>query len=407
LPRAAAFSERGEEHKAGHVTDAGDFADLSVEDWAWLNDPCRPPDYEVTRAELNLQWAQISASLWAADQGLDEPGAATTAVEQLVAELSGWQLADALRSLPPVAGVDGYTVIELLKGYEKLERFVQAQKVRVLAELGERRYDPREHWSRGAAPVVDDLGHQEQSVADDIFGEISRHAALEVGLALGIPRQQAQNDLLAACTMARRLPRVLVALEEGQISGRAASTLNEHTLELSPELAQLAAERVLDRPAVITVAQTRAAVRAAVLALDPDSARRREQKAVKERSVFFPRSIDDGMGTLCAYLPVADCVATFEQLTRLADASSTPDDPRTPGARLRTVATFAATIRHQSRHRGRGAPTSSWPPPPCSGLTTHPVSSSGTARSPRRLPATSPRQTPDPTRSGGGFSPTR
>jgi hypothetical protein len=130
---------------------------------------------------------------------------------------------------------------------------------------------------------------------------------------------------------------VLVALEEGQISGRAASTLNEHTLELSPELAQLAAERVLDRPAVITVAQTRAAVRAAVLALDPDSARRREQKAVKERSVFFPRTIDDGMGTLCAYLPVADCVATFEQLTRLADASSTPDDPRTPGARRADV----------------------------------------------------------------------
>lgn len=51
-----------------------------------------------------------------------------------LAEVSGWELADVLRDLPPVADVDGWTVIEMLKGLAKLERFVQAQKVRVLAD---------------------------------------------------------------------------------------------------------------------------------------------------------------------------------------------------------------------------------------------------------------------------------
>jgi hypothetical protein len=112
---------------------ADEADELSDEDWAWVHDPHRAPDYDVSRRELDVQWAQVSAGLWACEQGLDEPGAATTRVEDLVGELSGWQLADGLRSMPPVAGVDGWTVIELLKGYEKLERFVQAQKVRVLA----------------------------------------------------------------------------------------------------------------------------------------------------------------------------------------------------------------------------------------------------------------------------------
>ena len=252
-------------------------------------------------------------------------------------ELSGWELADLLRDLPPVADVDGWTVIEMLKGLAKLERFVQAQKVRVLADLGERRYDVVERWSHHAAPATTWIGTPEQVLGDDIEGEMSRHAAVEVALALGIPRLQAKDELLDAFTMSRRLPQVVNALAAGTISGRAATTLNENTLTLAPDLAVVAADRVLARPEVVTVPQTRAAIRAAVIAVDPTAARRREVKALTGRTVDAPHRIEDGMGHLVAYLPAPDLVTTYEQLSALAEATRSPDDTRTAGARRADV----------------------------------------------------------------------
>ena len=252
-------------------------------------------------------------------------------------ELSGWALADLLRALPPVADADGWTVIEMLKGLARLERFVQAQKVLVLADLGERRYDVVERWSHHAAPAKTWIGTPEQVLGDDIEGEMSRHAAVEVALALGIPRLQAKDELLDAFTMSRRLPQVVKALAAGTISGRAATALNENTLTLAPDLAVVAADRVLARPEVVTVPQTRAAIRAAVIAVDPDAARRREVKAMTGRTVDAPHRIEDGMGHLVAYLPAPDLITTYEQLSALAEATRSPDDTRTAGARRADV----------------------------------------------------------------------
>ena len=171
----------------------------------------------------------------------------------------------------------------------------------------------------------------------DIDGELSRHAALEVALALGIPRLQARDELLDAFTMSRRPPQVVDALAAGTITGRAATTVNENTLVLSPDLAAVAADRVLARPEVVTVPQTRAAIRAAVIALDPGAARRREVNALTGRTVDAPRRIEDGMGHLVAYLPAPDLVTTYQQLAALAEATRSPHDTRTAGARRADV----------------------------------------------------------------------
>lgn len=73
-------------------------------------------------------------------------------LDQAVASSSGWRLGEVLRQLPPVAEVDDWTLIEMLKGFEKLERFMHAQKVRVLADLGERRLDTQGSWSHDGKP---------------------------------------------------------------------------------------------------------------------------------------------------------------------------------------------------------------------------------------------------------------
>lgn len=258
-------------------------------------------------------------------------------LDQAVASSSGWQLGEVLRQLPAVAEVDDWTLIEMLKGFEKLERFMHAQKVRVLADLGERRLDTRGSWSHDGEPEKTWLGRLQPPVGAALGSEISRHAAQEVGLALGIPRVQAAAELTDAFTMSRRLPQVIDSLEQGRLSGRAATTLNEQTLTLSPDLARVAVDRVLRRPGVVTVAQTRAAIRSAAIAVDPDTARRRELAAVKGRTVDAPRGIEDGMGYLAAYLTAPDLVATYERLSRLAEATRTADDTRTAGARRADV----------------------------------------------------------------------
>lgn len=86
-----------------------------------------------------------------------------------------------------MAGVDGWALIEILKGWDKLERFAQAGKARALADLGERRYDTRASWAHDGDPGTTWTGAVQRPVGEDLFGELSRHAAQEVGLALGIP----------------------------------------------------------------------------------------------------------------------------------------------------------------------------------------------------------------------------
>ena len=106
-------------------------------------DECGP----MPASSTPTQDAEFLAWLWASERGYDEPGEATEVVEQSIGALGGTALASYLASLPPLAGVDGWTVVEAIKGYEKLERYASAMKLRAIAELAARHPDPRDPLS--------------------------------------------------------------------------------------------------------------------------------------------------------------------------------------------------------------------------------------------------------------------
>ena len=80
-----------------------------------------------------------------------------------------------------------------------------------------------------------------------------------------------------------------------------------------------------------TLAQLRAALARAVLAVDPDGAADRHTEARKDRRVYVQPEAD-GMGSLWALLTASDAAGAYEWLTRLARGLGA-DDPRSMDAR--------------------------------------------------------------------------
>ncbi len=288
-------------------------------------DACVPMEAPST----TTQDAEFLAWLWASERGYDEPAEATDAVEQSIGALGGTALASYLASLPPLAGVDGWTVVETIKGYEKLERYASAMKLRAVAELAARHPDPRRKWARDAKPQPGARG----TAADEPLGTVFEQASTEVALALDLPRVTARGLVLDAVSLTRRLPAALDALTAGAISTAKARCIADETVLLCADDARRVTAAVLARAHLRTAAQTRAALRALVIAADPALARRRELKARSERFVRPGRQVDDGMVAWEAHLPVGDSVAIWQRLCGLADAADTRDDPRRVDAR--------------------------------------------------------------------------
>ncbi len=69
------------------------------------------------------------------------PGSPTGAADDVaatVAALTGPALTAFLAARPDPAQVDGYTLVELLAGWEKVARHARAQVLRMVGELGAR-----------------------------------------------------------------------------------------------------------------------------------------------------------------------------------------------------------------------------------------------------------------------------
>ncbi len=159
----------------------------------------------------------------------------------------------------------------------------------------------------------------------------SRWAPDELGLALGISRPAASTELAQSIILTRTLPDTLAAWQAGTIDAGQARVLCELLTVLSPEQARQVQDRVLPAAGTQTWTQFRAAVRRAVLRVDPDGANRRHGAAHRERRVAVHHD-EDGMSSLWALLSATDAATGWHTLTRLA-RSLGPDDPRPMDAR--------------------------------------------------------------------------
>jgi hypothetical protein len=296
--------------------------------------------------------AQAEAEWWALRQTLDPappfaerpatgPGdeleayavpPGTAAIAAGVADLHGAELAGFLAALPPREGVDGASVIEAIVGFEKVIRWAQALQLRWIGELASRREDGRVGWVRDAKTPA-----RPRTPAEDMVGRVGEHAAAEVAFALHTSRRAATDLLYAAVTLTRRLPQTLRAVEQGEVSARAATVAAEETCVLDESAVAAVDEVLAERLPGVTVPQARAKVRRAVLSADPGAAAKREAKARRCRSFDVTRQVVDGMGTFAGYLPIEQLVAIDERVDALARAAKAPDDPRSAGARRMDV----------------------------------------------------------------------
>ena len=112
-------------------------------------------------------------------------------------------------------------------------------------------------------------------------------------------------------------------------------------LRVPVDLAADVAARVLPRATTQTLAQLRASLKRAVIAVDPEGANQRHQQANKKRRVnLYPD--EDGMATLSAYLTAPQAMTAHGWLTALARGLGT-DDPRPMDARRADLLTALLT----------------------------------------------------------------
>jgi hypothetical protein len=133
-------------------------------------------------------------------------------------------------------------------GFDRISSWAAARQARLLAELARRRPPDRvAHTARTA-------------------GVASEYAPDEVGVALTLSRSTAAARIGTAC----RLLTTHAAWEAGRIDTPKARAIDDATTVLPNELAAAVEARVLPRAPGQTLAQLKAALARAILAVDPD-----------------------------------------------------------------------------------------------------------------------------------------
>ncbi|HWR47446.1 MAG TPA: DUF222 domain-containing protein, partial [Pseudonocardiaceae bacterium] len=137
------------------------------------------------------------------------------------------------------------------------------------------------------------------------------------------------GDAWSLCT---RLPATLAALEQGRITLAKARIIDTETMNLSQEHTAAVEQQVLATAGRQTPGQVRAATSRAVLTADPAAARKRAERARRERGVrMWPEP--DGMATLSAYLPAAEATGVFAVLDEHARRAGSTCEERSLEAR--------------------------------------------------------------------------
>lgn len=123
---------------------------------------------------------------------------------------------------------------------------------------------------------------------DDSFGvgDMFDMTAAELRACLHMTRNAADLELGYATDLVERLPLVLEALKQGRIDVTRAKVLSRETSHLDVGEARMVCQRVLDRAENLTGTQLAALTRRVCIEIDPDTARKRHDRAVKDRGVW-------------------------------------------------------------------------------------------------------------------------
>jgi hypothetical protein len=218
-----------------------------------------------------------------------------------------------------VAGLSDAQLVDAMFGFERLAGWAQARQARILAEFARRR-----------------PGDDPSMVATDKACALSRFAPDEVGLALKLARLTAKTRIGRSVQLEQVLPETLALWQRGQLDERRVAAICEATHYLSTDKARAVQQRILERAPEQTVGQLKAALKRAVIAVDPEGAAERHRAARRDRRVSINEE-PDGMASLWALMSAPDAQASYQWLTRLALGCG-KDDPRSMDARRADLA---------------------------------------------------------------------
>lgn len=154
-----------------------------------------------------------------------------------------------------------------------------------------------------------------------------RSAAAELGAALHLGTGSANAEVTYAWELTDRLRRTWERMHAGDVSYSKARLLVDETLDLTTEQAQAVEERVIDKAGERTFAQHAAAVRRAVVHVDPAAPERR-RRAADRAARLVRRYSTDGLADLVVRMPVAQVDAAYTAADAWARARKAGGDER-------------------------------------------------------------------------------
>jgi hypothetical protein len=155
-----------------------------------------------------------------------------------------------------------------------------------------------------------------------------RSAAAELGAALAAGPRSMDAEVTYAWDLTERLRRTWQRMHDGALSYGKARLLVDETIDLTTEQAQAVEERVLDKAPQRTYSQHAAAVRRAVVRVDPKAPERR-RRAAERAAGLVRRYSGDGLADLVVRLPVAQVDAAYTAADAWARARKAGGDERT------------------------------------------------------------------------------
>ena len=202
--------------------------------------------------------------------------------------------------------LSGSDRIVVLKAYQRLVSFFQAQAFEVMASIS-------------------DLMNETDEDPEIAF----ESAAVEIGAALCLTRRASEFDLALALDLTQRLPKVWEALAAGVIDLRRARVIVSGTAHLSEETAREVVELIIEPATRLTTGQLNALIRRVCVQADPDDAANRYRDAVEGRRVIVEPSVDGTAHLLGLDLPPDRVAAAMRKISDLAQTLKTGDEART------------------------------------------------------------------------------
>jgi hypothetical protein len=214
-------------------------------------------------------------------------------------DLAGWL------ALARAADLEDGALAGVAASFRRLASWAAAGELAAVAQIASRsaRADRR--------ASVDKAGRPDRVTSD---------AAGQVALALAMSHDGATDLADLAVVLTWRLVATGAALAAGEIDLARARMIARMTSALSDADARKVEAAVLGRAGWQTLGQLHAALRRAVINVDPQGAERRRQRAERNAQVaFYPE--DEGTATLAGYsLPGVQAAAAMARITTLAKA---------------------------------------------------------------------------------------